>query len=615
MVALNTRSRALGIALLFSASRTGGKLKLKRIGVVAAVVAAGALALSGCSAGSGDTSEIVKGTSITVAQNAAFASYNSNTGNGNSVYNGNVTYMTNSWFYYYNNTPKLVMNTKFGTETMVSKSPLTVKYTINPGVKWSDGAPVTAADLYLNWATQLTKFNGATKDGPNFTSAAFGAAADTTKATLSSDGQSMTLVYSSPYVDWQLLLSTTMLPAHVVYNVAMGTNLKAAAANKAIVTAIKSNDTAKMTKIASTWSTGFDMTSTPSNKKLILSDGPYKIDAIAKGASISLVPNTSYTWGPKPKIARFTFRVIPDPTAQVQALQNGEVSVIYGQADADTASALKSSSGVSSSTTPSATYEHVDLVFNNGGPFDPKTYGGDAQKALDVREAFLKTIPRQEILDKLIHPIAPNEKLDDSQLILPGAAGYSESVAQNGSADYANVDIAGAKALLAKAGVKTVNVKFLYGKSNTRRQQEYALIKASAAQAGINVIDDGNDDWPSLLGHGSYDASLFAFNYTSLAVTAGQPIFSTGGGSNYQGYSNPAVDSEFTKLQSTYDQSGQSKILATVDKQLWSDAVGVTIFQFPDVNGWSSNVKNVSDNPLSPGIFWNFFDWTQSKSK
>ena len=33
----------------------------------------------------------------------------------------------------------------------------------------------------------------------------------------------------------------------------------------------------------------------------------------------------------------------------------------------------------------SGTYEHVDLVFTNGGPFDPATYGGDAAKALKVR--------------------------------------------------------------------------------------------------------------------------------------------------------------------------------------------------------------------------------------
>jgi peptide/nickel transport system substrate-binding protein len=587
-------------------------LKLKRIGVLAAVVAAGALALSGCSAGSGDTSEIVKGTSITVATNSGLTSYNSNSGTGDSTYNGNVTYMTTSWFNYYNNTPKLVNNTKFGTETLVKKSPLTVKYTINSGVKWSDGTPVTAADLLLDWASSISKFNN--PKGINFTSAAAGGGLDlvTKTPTISSDGQSMTMVYSKSFVDWVNALPSAPLAAHAVYEVAYpGT--KPDAANKAVIKAIDSDNTTVLKKLAKTWGSAFDFTSTPSNKLLYLSDGPYIISSVVKNASISLAPNKTYNWGPLPKISKFTFRVIQDPTAQVQALQNGEVSLVYGQADADTASALKALSGVTTTTTPSSTYEHVDLTFNNGGPFDPATYGGDASKALLVREAFLKALPRQEIVTKLVNPIAPNEKLDNSQTLLPGAAGYDASVAANGSSAYSSVDIAAAKADLAKAGVSGITVKFLYGKSNTRRAQEFALIQASEAQAGITVVDDGNDDWPDLLGNKSYDAILFAWQFTSLAVTGAQSQFSTGGGNNFNGYSNKTVDADYQKLQSDYNQADQLKLLADVDKQAWSDAYGATLFQFPDVNAWSSKIQHVSDNPLSPAIFWNFFDWTIKK--
>jgi peptide/nickel transport system substrate-binding protein len=588
-------------------------LKLKRIGVLAAVVAAGALALSGCSAGSGDTSEIVKGTSITVAENSGFTSYNSLSATGDSVYNGNVTYMTNSWFNYYDATPKLVDNTKFGTETMVKKSPLTIKYTINSSVKWSDGTPVTAADLLLDWASSISKYND--DKGVNFTSAGAGGGLDLVTKTpvISKDGQSLTMTYSKPFVDWQIALPSTMLPAHATYKIAFpGT--KAAAANKAVIKAIDNNDTATLKKIAKAWSTGFDMTSTPSDKSLILSDGAYVISSVVKNASISLVPNKAYNWGPEPKIGKFTFRVIQDPTAQVQALQNGEISVVFGQADADTGSALKALSGVTTTTTPSSTYEHVDLVFDNGGPFDPATYGGDASKAQDVREAFMKALPRQDIVDKLVKPIQPSAKLDQSQTILPGAAGYDADVASNGSAAYSTVDIDAAKADLAKAGVSTINVKFLYGKSNTRRAAEFALIQASEAKAGINVIDNGNDDWPSLLGNKSYDAVLFAWQFTSLAVTNSQSTFQTGGGNNLNGYSNKATDTDYKQLQSEYSQPSQLKLLADVDKNAWSDAYGVTIFQFPDISAWSSNVQNLKDNPLSPGIFWNYFDWTIKKA-
>ncbi|HEX4057478.1 MAG TPA: ABC transporter family substrate-binding protein [Galbitalea sp.] len=590
-------------------------MKLKRIGIVAAVVAAGALALSGCSAGSGDQSEIVKGTSITVAQNSGFTSYNGNSATGNSTYNQNILYLTTQWFNYYDATPKLVNDTKFGTETLVKKSPLTVKYTINPGVKWSDGAPVTAADLLLSWVSSISKYND--PKGVNFTSADAGSGLDlvTKTPTISADGQSMTMVYSKPFVDWVNALPSG-LPAHVVYDHAFPSVKKAATADKDLIKAVKTNDTAALTKIAKVWSTAFDMTSTPSDKSLILSDGPYIVSNITKNASISLVPNKAYTWGPLPHIAKFTFRVIQDPTAQVQALQNGEVSVIEGQADADTTAALKALSGVTTTTTPTSTYEHVDLTFNNGGPFDPATYGGDASKALLVRQAFLDALPRQEIVTKLINPIAPNEQLDNSLTLLPGAAGYSASVATNGSSQYASVNIAAAKAALAQAGVTApVSVKFLYGKSNTRRAQEFALIQASEAQAGFKVIDEGNDNWPSLLGNKSYDAILFAWQYTSLAVTSGQSQWQTGGGNNFNGYSNSTVDSDYNKLQTDYNTTDQVKLLGDVDKQAWADAYGVPLFQFPDVTAYSNNIQHVVDAPLAPNVFWNFFDWTIKKQK
>ena len=71
-----------------------------------------------------------------------------------------------------------------------------------------------------------------------------------------------------------------------------------------------------------------------------------------------------------------------------------------------------------------ATFEHVDLAVNNGGPFDPAAYGGDEATALAVRQAFLKTIPRQEIVDRLIVPLNPNATIRNSYTQVPGSPGY-----------------------------------------------------------------------------------------------------------------------------------------------------------------------------------------------
>lgn len=589
-------------------------MKLTRVSLAVAVVAAGALALAGCAAGGG--SEIQTGTTLTAVQNSSFAAANGNTGDGNSTYNNNINYMTSSWFYYYDNTPKLVKNTKFGSYTVVSKSPLTIKYTIADGVKWSDGTPVDANDLLLDWVSSISKYND-TKGKVNFTSANAGTGLDGVTAVpkISDSGKSMTMVYSSPYVDWELALPSAMMPAHIAYEEAFPKVTDATKAKAALTKAIQSDDTATLAAVAKVWGTSWAYDTLPTDKKLLVADGPYTITKLVKDQYVTLSANKNYSWGPLPKLSQITVRFIQDPTAQVQALQNGEVSVISGQATADTVAALKGLSGVTTTTTSTSTYEHVDLTFNNGGPFDPAAYGGDAAKAKMVRQAFLKTIPRQDIVDKLIKPISATAKLDDSQTILPGAAGYDTSVAANGSAGYAKVDIAGAKALLAQAGVPNPTVKFMYGKSNTRRASEFALIQASAVQAGFTVIDAGNDKWSSKLGDGTYDAVLFAWQFTSLAVTGTQSQIQTAGGNNFNGYSNKDVDAAFKTLTTEYDASKQRAILASVDKLLWNDGYGATIFQFPEVTASSNKVKNVSDNPLSPSVFWNFFDWTSTGKK
>ncbi|WP_336493104.1 hypothetical protein, partial [Methylobacterium nigriterrae] len=86
-----------------------------------------------------------------------------------------------------------------------------------------------------------------------------------------------------------------------------------------------------------------------------------------------------------------------------------------------------------------------------------------------VREAFLKVVPRQQILDELIKPLQKDARLRSSQVFLPGSDGYARAVKVNGSAGYARVDVSEARALLAKAKVAGPQVCILFDPSNPRR--------------------------------------------------------------------------------------------------------------------------------------------------
>jgi peptide/nickel transport system substrate-binding protein len=595
-------------------------LRIRRFAAAAAGVAAGALILSGCAA---PQSEIVEGSSLSVAWNQPFYSYNGNTSFGNATANNNITYATLGGFNYYDDTPALVKDTSFGSYELVSEDPLVVKYTIADGVKWSDGTAVDAADLLLQWAALSRALDTPDFDASEFTdpdtgeftddfptdvvyfdsgadpSVGLGLVSQTPE--VSDDKKSITMTYDEPFVDWELQLASP-LPAHVVAKNALGIEDNQEAKD-AIFDAIENKDEAALASISSFWNSGFNFTEMPDNPELVLSSGPYVITDFVADQYVTLTANTEYTGDNQPAVEEITVRFITDPLAAVQALQNGEVQVISPQATADVAEAL-AGLDVTVIGGYEGTYEHIDLQFD-------QSKSGHFNNPL-IREAFMKVIPRQEIVDKLIKPLQEDAEVRNSQIFLPGAEGYDDSVAENGSDAYAEVDIEGAKALLAEAGVANPEVCMLFSSTNPRRANEFLLIQQSGALAGFNVTDCSSPDWGGLLGTpGAYDASLFGWQSTSLGVTNGPPpTYTTAGINNLNFYSNPEMDELTAALGKEFDTDKQIEIEKQIDKLLWDDFYGVTIFQFPAVTAFDqTKIANISPSTLAPTIFWNIWDW------
>ena len=309
------------------------------------------------------------------------------------------------------------------------------------------------------------------------------------------------------------------------------------------------------------------------------------------------------------------YRIIGDPTAAVQAMENEEIDVIQPQATADILDPARPRSRIAASqvlTGNTGTYEHVDLVFDNGGPFDPATYGGDAEKARMVRQAFLKTIPRQDIVERLIVPLNPDATTRDSFTTVVGAPTYDEIAESNGLAEYAEVDIEGAKALLEEAGVTgPINVRMLFAANNPRRQNEFDLISASAAQAGFTLVNGSSPTWGQELPNTDiYDASLFGWASSSVDVSGTEANFVTGGDNNYGGYSSTVVDDLYTQLKSSTDPDEQQELLLGIEQELVKDGFGMTLFQHPGITAFNSTyVTGVTDIPLTPTVFWDIWNW------
>jgi peptide/nickel transport system substrate-binding protein len=603
---------------------------------------------------------------VRVAWNDPLLSFNGNSSRGNAVANNNPLYLmglgNGGGFTYYDGDLNLINNDQFGTCTVESLDPLTVTYRINEGVTWSDGTQVDAADLVMYWGATSGLFNDAESViAPDGTTAqpdadglpivldpsgtpvpdaevpyeddgslpegysyqeSTGVSFDAANASLelvtqfpeiSDDGLAATITWDSFYVDYQQAGLIVGVPAHVVARNALGIE-DAAEAKQAVIEAFRDNDTAKLKPISDFWNTGFDATELPSDSDLYLSVGPYELTSYDELSQMTFEANPDYTWGPRPKVATIVYRIIGDPTAAVQALENEEVDIIEPQSTADLLTQVQGleDRGVEVLTGDTGTYEHVDLVFDNGGPFDPATYGGDEATALAVRQAFLKTIPRQDIVDRLVSPLNPDAQLRDSFTTVVGAPTYDELAAENGSGTYADVDIEGAKQLLADAGVTTpIEVRFLFADNNPRRANEFDLISASAAEAGFTLIDGRSPTWGQDLDNNTlYDASLFGWQSTAVAVADSEANFVTGGQNNYGHYSSQVVDDLYTQLKSSTDADEQQDLLLQIEQALWADGFGVTLFQHPGLTAFNSNyVSNVSSIPLSPTVFWNVWEW------
>ncbi|WP_026531353.1 ABC transporter family substrate-binding protein [Haematomicrobium sanguinis] len=594
-------------------------MRSRRISKVAAIAAIAGLALSACAANtgttqeSGGTGEAKKGGGVTVAEVNAFSSFNDQTGKGNVDINGKVAYITRTLgFNYVNNDLKIVNNDKFGKIEKTSDDPLTVKYTINEGVKWSDGTPVEADDMVLMWAVGSGYFNDAKYDDAGEVSSGtsyFDYAGSTEglsltdKPVIGDDNRSITLTYSEPFADWELQLGSGGwgMPSQVVAQKAGLEDNKAL--TKLIMDTPKGDpenpvENPQLKKVADFWNTGFDTKSLPSDPSLYLSNGPFKVKSMTADQNMVLERNPDYTWGEVPNLDEITIRYIGDASAQIQALKNGEVDIIAPQASADTISLLKGleGQGVTMDTGPQLSYDHLDLNFT--GVFED----------LAVRQAFMKTIPRQQILDSIIKPLDPNATVLNSTQFVNGEQGYDEVIKMNGSDQYNEVDIEGAKQLLAG---KTPEVRIMYNKDNPNRLNAYTLIAASAAQAGFKIVDGGlgASDWGDALGTGTYDATIFGWISSGVGNGSLSQIWGAGQASNFNRYNNAEVTKLGTDVLQSLDEQERIQMRQQADKLIWADAYGPPLFQSVAVDAYGPNVTGIKFMPNQTGVWWNFWEW------
>jgi peptide/nickel transport system substrate-binding protein len=592
--------------------------------IMATIAAAtAAVFLVGCTP---QQSRIIDGSQLAVAVTQPYTSGNPVTSYGASDTNSSIAYATGTGFNYFNDDSELVRDESFGHYEKVSDNPLAVTYTVSDGVRWSDGTAVDAVDLLLEWAATSGALNTPGADPASTVDSETGAPINradervlfdsaaivntgiefvTELPQISDDRMSLTLVFDQPFADWETAFFGTesaARPAHVVGMMSFSST-NVLTAKERVFAAITTGNQTDLAAIARTWNTVFNFQGMPANLSLVVSNGPYVVSGFLPDHYVTLRANENYGGSRQPTFQEITVRFIGDPLAQAQALLVGAVQIALPTMGTEVRGALETMDAtVINGTTDS--FEHLDLQFaqSKNGTFDDPL----------VREAFLKTVPRQELATMALADIQPRATPRDSFLFAPNDPQYASSRSGNGSLEFAEVDIAGAKELLAQAGVTTPAVCVLYAAEDPTRVIEFGLIKESAASAGFVVSDCSAEDWRAVLGTpGAYDAALFSWRSARPGVGVAPGVYETDGHSNLNYFTDSDVDSLLSDANSvSIDAEARAELLIKADAALWQNRYGLPLFQHPATAAFDQDqVSGVSLSSLSPGIWWNVWEW------
>lgn len=586
--------------------------------IAAVMVAAG---LAACT----PAPTIVEGSEVAVAVTEPLTSINPSTSFGRTTAtNLDVAYLTGSGFSYYDDQYQLVDDPSFGTATVIDDDPFTVEYRVASDATWSDGVAVDATDLLLSWAANSGSLNTPDFDDAPYVDATTGSYTDefptdvvffdgtvgsglervTRIPEIADGGRSLVLQYGDFFAGWRTALAPG-LPAHVVAREALdlADETTPDEAKAALVAAIADGGPETLGAVARFWNDAYNLTETPDDASLLVASGPYAISEIVENESIVLTANPAYRGDRQPNFETIVLRVSPDPLETVDLLESHQVDIITPQPSEEVVAALLSIDDATVVAGSEGTFEHLDLQFTGGrsGVFADER----------VRQAFLHVVPRQQILDELVLPLQQDAGLLDSFTLRPGADGYADATADNGSEEYRQTDVDAAVDLLAEAGVANPAVCILYDPANPRRIAEFQLIQSSAARAGFRVTDCSNPDWDGLLGvPGAYDAALYAWDTTRLGAAAASAVFRSDSSlANFSHYASDEADAVIAELDATDDADEQTALLTELDGIVWGDAYGVPLFAFPTVTAVSAGVAGVTRSPLARGVFWNAWAW------
>lgn len=356
-----------------------------------------------------------------------------------------------------------------------------------------------------------------------------------------------------------------------------------------------------------------------------VTSGPFTVSEHVKGDHITVVKNKNYYQAPKPYLDKVIFKFFPDAETQVKALQAKQIDTGYFLPVTDV-DVLKNIPGYNLFV-PKESPNYEAWYFNMSNP----TLADEK-----VRQALAMSFDVKSEITTIQKGNAVPTCDDDT-----GTFAHEPDLIQNGYCPYgpdqkAGVDVAGAKALLqsdgytmGSDGYMQKNGKDLELRISTTAGRQYRLDSEQLAQAAwkqIGVKIDiknfpssdffgpilfptdkkyatSNDQWDIA----EFENSLGTDPNTSLIWTSTQTP--PNGGQNLTYYNNSQVDQWEAQQLTAVDQNQRKQLFHEIHVQILKDIPTFYLYSPLDLSEYNAKLHNYMPDSIGPSETWNIWDW------
>ncbi|MGO4384350.1 ABC transporter substrate-binding protein [Specibacter sp. RAF43] len=311
--------------------------------------------------------------------------------------------------------------------------------------------------------------------------------------------------------------------------------------------------------------------------------GPYTVSSWKPGESMEMSARTDY-WGQAPKVKTATLRYFADATATTNALQSGDVDVVYNMQAPELLSSFQGNKDYQV-LEGTSTGEIILSMNNKAAPFND----------VRVRQAVMYAIDRKAVRDTAWNGLGT--------LVggpVPPTDSYYEDL--NGVYPF-NPDKA--RALLKEAGAENLNITF----SVPTRPYATAVSEIVVSQlkdVGINA-KIASTEFPAVW----LDKVFTKHDYQMSVILAVEPrdVLTMFNDPNYYiGFDNSKIKADAAAADMADEAgyvSGMKKVVRTIVEQAGSD----TLFLFPNIVVAKSGVTGIPANAVSEGLDLSVMGW------